>query len=560
MVYCAVAFAVIQAADVIFPRIPLPEWTVSAVVWLTLLGLPVALLLAWVFEITPDGVRRTDDGAAPPASARWLTARTIAAVGAALAIAVAAGWLARGARPPSSAEEELQPSIAVIPLQNRSDQPDSDYVSDGLADELLDLLSQIPGLKVAARSSAFAFKGRTGDVRVIGDSLGVRMVLGGTVRREGSLVRVAAQLVDARSGVQLWSKQFDATTDSVMVVQERIGREIVVALRMQLSDVAFTRARPKNAAAYDYYLRGLERFHRRGGTGSDVGEAIDFFEQAIAMDSGYAKAWAWLAVAEAAAPAYTTNTPEDATRATRTAAARALALDPRLAEPHAALCMVQGYFELRWAEAEDSCRRAVALNTNSATAHEGLARILLAVGKLDEAEGSIRRAIALDPYSNVTHRTAALIAGARGDDNLALQRIRAAVRLDPNNINRAVLFVTLWLVADTAGAEALISDTHTPEQAAGFKRLIRSPAKRDSLLAFLETPNPKLAPNIMRLNVRINLGNRADALRTIAEEGSRNRFNLPLGFRGFSFRVLHGDPQFNEIIRGIGLEPPVVKN
>ena len=196
LVYGAVTFAVFQFADLVFPRLGLPDRAITWVIVLGLIGFPVALAIGWAFDVTPQGIRRTD-GSLDPASdttAPWLSTRTVVATVTLLVAAVAAGWLAgRSGAPPEAAAADARRSIAVLPFANVGGREEDEYFSDGLAEEILNLVARIEGLQFAARKLAFAFKGRNLDARVIGDSLGVTTVLQGTVRREGEQVRVTAQ-------------------------------------------------------------------------------------------------------------------------------------------------------------------------------------------------------------------------------------------------------------------------------------------------------------------------------------------------------------------------------
>jgi TolB-like protein len=213
LVYGAVTFAVFQFADLVFPRIGLPDRAVTLVVILGLIGFPVALVIGWAFDVTPQGLRRTDSAGSDGVDASalpWLSARTVGATLMLLAAAVVAGWLAGRGGASRTASAEVVSSIAVLPFANLSGNEEDEYFSDGLAEEILNLVARIEGLQVAARTSAFAFKGRDIDVRAIGDSLGVSTVLQGSVRRDGGRVRVTAQLSDASNGYSMWSDRFDA--------------------------------------------------------------------------------------------------------------------------------------------------------------------------------------------------------------------------------------------------------------------------------------------------------------------------------------------------------------
>ncbi len=331
----------------------------------------------------------------------------------------------------------------MLPFLNVGGLQEDEYFSDGLAEELLDLLARIDGLQVAARTSAFAFKGKNQDVRSIGDSLGVRTVLEGSVRRDGQRVRVMAQLINVANGYHLWSEKYDVELSSIFEVQERIARSIVDALQIELAlGDSLTIKGTAKVQAHDYYLLGLDRFNRRGG-GPEVREAIDFFQKAIAEDSSYAKAYAGLALAYAVAPGYTDIPTADGARQARAAAERAIRLDSQAFEPYAALCYSENNNEWRWADAWRSCQAALERNPNSSLVYQWRSQLQILRGQLDSAEASVRKALAVDPLSQTAYRNAVGAALALGNKQLAEQRVREAFRIDPNEWNAGTLFLLL---------------------------------------------------------------------------------------------------------------------
>jgi TolB-like protein/tetratricopeptide (TPR) repeat protein len=301
-VYSAVAFAVLEAADIVFPRIGLPDWTVTFVVALVAAGLPIAIVLAWAFDSTPGGVKRTDPAAsgeleaivALPRGRRWPTG--LLALAAVLMLSGGVWWVLRDGGPSATdaGDSMVAQSVAVLPFVDMSGE--SEYLGDGMAETLINALTRIEGLQVAARTSAFAFKGKNEDVRVIGEKLGVGAVLEGSVQRAGDRIRVTAQLIDASNGFHLWSNNFDRDVNDVFAVQDEVARAVVEALQIELLEGG---GRPiveqgtRDLAAYNAYLKG--RFHWNKRTDQDLIQAATYFEEAIATDSSYALAWAALA-------------------------------------------------------------------------------------------------------------------------------------------------------------------------------------------------------------------------------------------------------------------------
>jgi serine/threonine-protein kinase len=370
---------------------------------------------------------RDQTGVAPPALAprRSFRPRVAAAVGlAALAIAgvVFAGRRDGGARPASSATAPARRSIAVMPFANLSADRTQDYFSDGLTEELIGVLSRIEGLRVAARTSSFAVGGGRLDVRTIGDTLGVATVLEGSVRQDGRRLRVSARLADAASGYQIWADEYDRELKDVLALQDEIARAIAGALEMRLAGGNRTGTAPRrvpSVEAHDLYLRGV--FVRNQLTSDGLSKAVDYFDRAIQLDSGYALAYAGKATAIGPLVWYGYLPRAQGMPAMRAAARRALHLDPTLGEAHAAQGMLEFYFEWNWPAAEREFRRALALNPSDQHAHHMYANYLLAMGRFDEALAERSRALELDPLSIRTGILLArdYLAAGRYDDAIA---------------------------------------------------------------------------------------------------------------------------------------------
>ena len=553
LVYCAVAFAIIQAADVIFPRIPLPDWTVRLVVWLAILGLPVALALSWAFELTPDGVRRADDvaPAAGSSGVAWVSPRTIIVAMLALVAAVAAGWLARG--PQRSAGADLD-SIAVLPFTNLGGSQEDDYFSDGLAEELLNVLGRIDGLKVSARTSSFAFKDKNLDVRAIGDSLDVGTVLEGSVRRDGQNIRITAKLSSVADGYQLWSDQFDTQSSNLLKLQEQIARAIADALQIKLGRAqALTSGGTSNPVAHDNYLLGLSKFSQRGA--APIREALQYFERAVAADSNYAQAWGGIALVGAVLPPYEGVEPAIAAEKTRQAAERAIALDSMIAEPYAALCQSLTLNEWRWAEAERACDTAITRNPNFVAAHQWRGELLHVLGRFEESKAALARSLERDPRSLIAHVISAWMASDRGDTATAISGMAAARALDPGT-TAGYLSVPVYLaVGDTGTARAVLNQLRVPsETVEALVKRLRDPAARETVLRYLDPP-PGQPTDMVRAMNRGLVGDPVAALPYLEKSFANHEYNLPLAMRYGDLRPLLDHPRFRTVLKGMGLEP-----
>jgi TolB-like protein len=425
-VYGAVSFAVLEVADLVFPLVLLPEWALSLVLWLVILGFPFAVVLAWAFELTPDGVKRTgapapgeiDSIVAAPALTRWPPG--LLALGGLILLAVAfyggrrfaaestdAALLAPVDPPTGSQltyldlDADPRPAIAVLPFADMSPEGDQEYFSDGISEEILTVLSKIRTLRVAARSSAFTYKGRDLDLRLVGEELGVPYLLGGSVRKDGNQVRISAELVSAENGFRLWAETYDRRLENIFAIQTEVAEAITEALRIPLGLSSERLVSPTfDMDAHDLYLNGRAAMRRRG---AGVGEAVRLFEAAVAMDSTWAPAWAALAEAHAINPLYTGLGGESldsavwarSLDAAEAAARRALELDPQNASAHVALGGVHRD-RWEWREGEQEYLLALELDPDNEEAHTQYSELLWGMGRLGESLRETGRALAID--------------------------------------------------------------------------------------------------------------------------------------------------------------------
>jgi len=475
-VYGAVGFVLLQVVELLVPALLLPEWTYRLIALLLIVGFPVAIVLAWAFESTPDGVRRTDPAAsgeleaiaAAPAAKRW-PAGLLALAGAAALIGSV--WLA-GRRAGESASgstgkpsvpaasetansetgsekavlqlayadlsEDSRPSIAVLPFVNMSSDTEQEYFADGMTEELLNALAKIRELRVAGRTSSFAYKGEDKDLREIGDELGVRYLVEGSVRKQGGDLRITAQLIDADNSFHLWSETYDRTLDDVFAVQTEIAESVAEELEVSLglSDDQTLVTATADMRAYDLYLAAQSRLRERG---TGVQDAIQLFEATVERDPSFGPAWAGLALAQSVAPYYEPIPFEPvAWRAAweqpllgaEAAARRALELDPRQAIAEVALGNV--YKERReWSEAEAHFLRALAIDPDNGEAHQQYAESLTNTARFAEALRGMRRAVELDPTSPIRLHVLGYILGHNRRYAEAIARYEQALRLSP---------------------------------------------------------------------------------------------------------------------------------
>lgn len=326
-------------------------------------------------------------------------------------------------------------TIAVLPFQNLSGDPEQEYFADGITEEILNALAQIPGVRVAGRSSAFCFKGRSEDLRSVGAKLGVETILEGTLRKSGDRLRITAQLIDAGNGYQLWSERYDRVLQDVFAVQDEIANTIAGRLQLSLSDWAAGQpAQPptRDIGAYELYLKGRAFLYQRG---LSIPKAIDCFKQAVSLDPAYAQAWAGLA------DGYTTSGFSGLKRAVDVmpnaleAARRSLVLDPDLAEAHNALACATLLYEWNFDLAEREFQRALELNPNypQARAWYGLFFLQWVAGRIPEAHAQLAHLLQIDPLSAYAHAIVSISFLSSDRIPEAVEHGRRAVELDPNS-------------------------------------------------------------------------------------------------------------------------------
>jgi len=332
----------------------------------------------------------------------------------------------------TSALRAERSSIAVLPFVNLSENTDTDYFSDGLAEELIGALTAVPELRVAARTSSFHFRGAGHDIREIGKELNVGSILEGSVRKSGTQLRINVQLINVRDGFLLWSRRYDREMADIFEIQEEIARAIVPEVMLDRTAGAPLRPRVTcDPAAYDLYLQGRFLWNKR--TAQDLEKAIERFQQAIERDPGFGAALAGVADSYTTQAIYGVRDPEDVIPLAKQAARKALAIDAGLAEAHTSLGCVRAVYDWDWQGAEKDLRRAIAINPRYSTAHHWYAtNCLLPLGRFEEARAELQLARELDPFSLVIHTTVGLqfLLERRGD--LAIKTLQQVLALDEN--------------------------------------------------------------------------------------------------------------------------------
>ena len=432
-IYGVVSWVTAEVADVVFPALQLPDWTITFVIALLLLGFPVAMFFSWVFDIGPQGIERTE-----PLAERAAGMPSGERIGYIILLVAAMGALGYLLFPAIGGvdQDRTRDSIAVLPFADLSEDNSGEYFSDGMSEELLNLLVKVPDLRVAARTSSFAYKGEQVDVRDVARELGVDTVLEGSVRKSQNRVRITAQLIDAETGYHLWSDTYDRELEDIFAVQDEISAEIVKALKVTLggageeTQILVREAPTSNLEAYQFYLQARHQWKRRGE--EPIRKSIELFDQALSLDPEFARAYAGLAAAYVVLPGYAGEDPAQYVEKAANAARQALARDPNLAEAHAVLAQIDNDAG-NWVDAEAAFFFATAMDPDDPTTHHWHSILLRNTGRLEAALEAAQTAFDLDPASPVINNNLAQVYVRLGYDEQALRYARSAVELGLSN-------------------------------------------------------------------------------------------------------------------------------
>jgi TolB-like protein/Flp pilus assembly protein TadD len=409
--YIVAGWALSQGIAQVFPVFDVPNWVIRAIVVLIILGLPVALVLAWMFEITAQGIKRTETADALPASDRPKKYGWVYVVIIGVAVSIGLFFLGRYSATtprndasPARTEVATGPtakSIAVLPFDNLSRDPDNAYFTEGIQDEILTRLAKVADLKVISRTSTQHFKSAPENLPQIAKQLGVTNILEGSVQRVADQVRVNVQLINALTDEHLWAETYDRKLTDIFAVESEIAQAVAQALQATLtgSEKSSIAKKPtENPEAYELYLKG--RFFWNKRTGVDLRKAIEYFQQAIAKDPNYALAYAGVADSYLLLPNYGGISTQEAITPARATVTKALELDDSLAEAHASASLVDT-LDLHLERAIQELERAIQLKPNYATAHHWLGLNYMSLGHFDQAIAEEKRALELDPLSLV---------------------------------------------------------------------------------------------------------------------------------------------------------------
>ena len=392
--YLIVAWLALQLADVIFPAMQLPDWSTSLVLGLLIVCFPLALVLSWVFDITPGGIHRTEQSTQTDD-----------------AVASESPVLLDG------------PSIAVLPFPDMSAEKDQEHFCDGLTEELLNVLTRIPNLRVASRTSSFSFKGKKTDLKATAKKLQVAHILEGSVRKSGSKIRVTAQLIEAATDSHLWSETYNRELDDIFAIQDDIAAKILDALQCRLGTETLPDPTTNNPKAYEYFLRG--RGYAISSSDRDIALSLEMLQKAVAADPAFVRAWIDLAE-QCAINANFFSKDEKWRQLADEAAAKAMQLAPDQASAYAARAYAHSASE-RFVESERDLHKALELDPTFGRAYHHLARAEVHQGKIRHAIDSFEKATEFDPDDYESPLLASTMHFAAGDDDGGRRMARIGV-------------------------------------------------------------------------------------------------------------------------------------
>src|SRR5437764_7647603 len=527
--YAIVGWLLIQVVTQVFPPFEIPNWGERLAIVAIVLGFPIALILAWIYDFTSHGIVRTSE-AAPKVRTEVV-------------------------EPPSSTER----SIAVLPFNDLSPAKDHDYFSDGIAEELLGALARVDGLRVAARRSSFWFKDKQAELAEIAGKLNVGHVLEGSVRRDGNRVRITAELIDAGNGFAIWSQTYEREMHGIFALQDEITRAIVDTLKLKLAISPLPASRSTDA--YDAYLEGL--FYSDKSTAAELRKSLEFFGRALDKDPQFSRAWTgiakvWLWLADAYVP------PLEAYPKVRDAAIRALQLDDGEAEAHVYLADTKRILDWDLDGAEVEFNRAVEIEPNSTPSNYFIAALHAARGERDKALTYLRRADRIDPASLWVSNFACELYRYFGLYDEAIAAGERALQLDPTFAHwgepaLAALYREMGRFDD---AIALYKKAQDFTERPGFglaitcARMNRSKDALETLNAAVEGWGNRTGDGAA--HVHVLLGAHDDAIRDLELACEQRSSSLHSVGIAPEFVQLRSDKRFRSILQKIGLEPQKV--
>ncbi|NOT47101.1 MAG: hypothetical protein HOP17_05045 [Acidobacteria bacterium] len=465
--------------------------------------------------------------------------------------------------PPDTVSRRLN-SIAVLPFTHMSSDPDDEYFCDGLAEELINALAKIDDLKVAARTSAFSFKGKNVDIAAIGRQLGVENVLEGSVRKSGNRLRITAQLIGTSDGYHIWSERYDREMRDVFEIQDEITLAVTIALKSKLFGTAENdqlalllqelKSHSNDVEAYNLYLRG--RFYINKFTTADAFRAVELFEQAIELDSSFAPAYAGLADALIMLTEMGPMAPHESMPKAKTAALKAIELDESLAEGHSSLGMVLQVYDYDFAGAEEQFQRAIKLSPNNPIPRQSYAVLLTELERLDEADHQFKRLLEVDPLSPVSNWIYSFCLFLSRRYDAALERANATLDLDPNF---GVVYLSVAFAYQMKGEHRLSVDAYarwsevmgSPENAAYIRDSFQG-GWENFLRAMTDEKRTVTFSSYITAVFHATLGNTDAAIANLETSLQKRESHMVMLKSDPRFDAIRNDPRFRELLSKAG--------
>ncbi len=569
--YVVVAWLLLQVADVILNNIEAPGWVFQAILLALGIGLPLVLLFAWAFELTPDGIKREHEvdrsQSVTPSTGKKLDRITTVVLLLAVAYFAYDKFVLSAGRETERVEAAVeqatsQPaatqssdkSIAVLPFVNMSSDVEQEYFSDGLSEELLNLLAKVPQLKVASRSSAFQFKGEKFDLMEVAQKLNVAYVLEGSVRKSGNQLRITAQLIQAKDGFHLWTETYDRSLDNIFAIQDEISAAVVEALKIELLGAA-PKAEVLNPEAYALYLKG-RYLHAKWGK-ENFAAAVDAYLQALAIDPDYAEAWASLSVTylSQTQSGYLEGT--EGLKLARNAVDQALTINPKLPAAWARLSLIQSVFEWDWSGAEVSAQKALALAPNNQIVLAAAANLYGMLGQLDKSLAYNQLILEQDPLNLISLYNTADILHRQGrveDSEAAYLRL---LELNPEDWGSHTQLAIIMLQQDRLEEAWAELDFEVDPQQQEYGRILvlfemeKEPEAKQRLEAFVAENQSTSAFLVATIHAR---NGHADAAFEWLDLAYQQRDGWISGLlKDPLFASLHNDPRWVALVDRMGL-------
>lgn len=507
--YVTLAWIVIEVTSIAVPALNLDPSLNGIVFYLGMIGFPFALFFAWAFEMTPDGIKKTE-AISPEESIAKMTGKKLErAIIALLVLAVGVlMWENYGSSPAEQVEidtstqiaeavvEEEPPSIAVLPFVNMSADQEQEYFSDGISEEILNVLAKIPGLHVTSRSSAFAFKGKDLDLRAVADQLGVNHILEGSVRKAGDQVRITAQLIEANSDRHLWSETYDRELVDIFAVQDEISNAIVIVLKEKLmgaeeAPMQTLVTSTTNPQAYTAYLKGFQLW-QTANTDEEAMIALAAIDESIALDDSYAPAHAMHARIYSSMTQVAYYTLSEGTPIARESIDRAIELDPNFAPSYLTRANIRSALAFDFTGAKSDLDRALSLNPNDALVYRQLSQFSSAMGDYDQAILHAKKAVELDPLNIAARVQESRVYTFMGDAQKGLETADLALTLDTDSqslrMYRALINLRLGKYEDAlTDAKMLIDEAFNPQiQSMAYYKMGNMAASDEKLSELIE--------------------------------------------------------------------------